>query len=94
LLRITLQYDDTPPIQRRGAAHTLKVASAMLKLLNALDCDLSGKRKPLFVWDVNIYSFNDRAVIEMEPLFPVLHEPDMAAFQERLIGAMSKGVGE
>ena len=62
-LTMTLHYDKTPPIQSRGAATTLRAASSMLKLVTAIDRSVN-KGKKRVLWDVNIYSFSDHAVIE------------------------------
>jgi hypothetical protein len=62
-LSLTLNYDNEPPTYRRGADVTLGVAKNLLKLIEAIDKQQNGKRT--IIWDVNIYSFSDHAVIEL-----------------------------
>lgn len=68
---MTLVYDDSPPTFRRGAKTTLEAANRMLKLLSAIEREFTGKRSPSIPWDVNIYSFADRAVIEFHAQHPI-----------------------
>lgn len=62
-LRLTINYDPVPPVYKRGADTTLKLAGHVLRLLAALERGLDEKA-PRIIWDVNIYSLDDRAVIE------------------------------
>jgi len=62
-LTMTLIYDDKPPIQAKGARRTLRAANAVLRLLRACEREITSK-PPKIVWEVNIYSLDDRAVIE------------------------------
>ncbi len=82
LLSLTLTYDPTPPVYRRGAVTTLKVATSLIKLLQAIEKQETKKRARL-IWDINIYSFSDRAVIEVQPI----GDAKTGAWARRLIQA-------
>lgn len=60
---VTLVYNDVPPVQKPGARRTLQVANQYLRMLRESERSLTGK-PPRVVWKVNIYSLEDRAVIE------------------------------
>ena len=46
------------------ARRVLKLARDTLKLLNAIACGVTKKRRATQKWEVNIYSLSDRAVVE------------------------------
>lgn len=62
-MTMTLIYDKSKPIQKVGARRVLETAEHGLRILNAAEKGLTGKRAQI-VWRVNIYSFSDRAVVE------------------------------
>jgi len=62
-LSMTLLYDDKPPRMTRGAETILRATKNVLTTLREIEKAQSGKRARI-VWDINVYSFSDRAVIE------------------------------
>ena len=59
-LAMTVQYDEG----RVEAKKILKMARAMLALLDELEKGMNKTKRARLTWDVNIYSLLDRAVIE------------------------------
>ncbi len=67
LLTVVIEYDKETP--RMDGRKVLRAAKDSLALLHAIDREMrKGKRRKAVRWDVNIYSFSDRAVIEFSPI--------------------------
>jgi hypothetical protein len=91
-LTMTIEYDEETP--RNGAVAVLKFASLTLKALRSIDRNMAKEqgRKERVVWDVNIYSLSDRAVVEFTVIDPK-HRRDAHTLGERFTEQWGKSDG-
>ncbi len=60
-LVMTVKFDETHKADGRVV---LKVAKHTIELLRALERNITGKRRATQLWDINIYTHTDCAVVE------------------------------